>query len=275
MHLELHPQAARLLAQIDDLRQRVGDLLEEQAHLRAHAIPILMATYEKEIGGFELALLAVRVEANELKFRVESLMRIINRGERVAADDLERIDTEVRKLQTVWQREMADKARQVDAAQDFLKDAKYLSPDQELQIKKLYRALCFLLHPDMKGDPALRETYWDHVQAAYAAGDLAALEALWIAARNGRGESVDEQSSLDALTEERDRLEHLVLEHTRRIAETRQNPPLCLERELGDPAWIAAKQEELRSAQAAMRARRDELRALCDQLMAKSAIQVH
>ena len=275
MYLEIHPQAARLLAQIDDLKQRVTNLLEEQAHLRAHAIPILMAIYEKEIGAHEYALLAARIEANELKFRVESLMRIINRGERVAADDLERIDAEVRKLQTVWQREMADKARQVDAATALLKGLKYLEPDQELQRKKLYRALCFLLHPDMNGDPALREAYWDHVQAAYAEGDLPALEALWVAARDGRSDTVDDRSSLETLTEERDRLEQLVLEHTRRIAEARTNPPLCLERELGDPAWIAAKQEELRSAQAAMLARRDELRALCDQLMAQGAIQVH
>lgn len=275
MHLELHPQSARLLAQIDDLRQRIGDLLEEQAHLRAHAIPILTAIYEKEIGAHEYALLAVRVEAGGLKFRVESLMRIINRGGRVEAGDLERIDAEVRELQAVWQREMADKARQVDAAQDFLKEVKYLSPDQELQIKKLYRALCFLLHPDMHGDPVLLETYWDHVQAAYAAGDLNALEALWDAARDGRSERVDERSSLDALAEERDRLEHLALEHARRIAERRKNPPLCLERELRDPAWIAAKQEELRSACAAMQARCDELRALCGQLMAQGAVQVH
>ncbi|NLW80129.1 MAG: J domain-containing protein [Desulfovibrionales bacterium] len=275
MHLEIHPNAVRLLAQIDDLRQRVGDLLEEQAHLRSHAIPVLMAIYEKEIGAYEYALLAVRVEANELKFRVESLMQIINRGGRVEAVDLERIDAEVHELQSVWEREMADKARQVDAAQEFLKEIKYLSQDQELQMKKLYRALCFLLHPDMNGDMALRETYWDHVQAAYGAGDLVALGALWIAARDGRGVIVDERSSLDALTAERDRLEQLVLEHTRRIGQTRKNPPLCLERELRDPAWIAAKQEELRSAQAAMRARRDELRALCHQLMAQGAVQVH
>lgn len=275
MHLEIHPRAALLLEQISDLKQQVGDLLEEQAHLRAHAIPILTALYEQEIGAYEYALLAVRVEANELKFRIDSLMRIINRGGTVEIADLERIDAEVRELQTVWQREIEEKAQRINVAANLLASIRQLDPDEEKQLKKIYRALCFILHPDMNGDPALRDAYWDHVQAAYGAADLKALEALWVVVRDGRGDVIDERQGLEALTVERDRLEALVLEHTRRIADARHNPPLCLERELRDPAWIASKQEELLSAQTAMQARCAELRTLCGQLMAQGAIQVH
>lgn len=275
MQLETHPEAARLLVQIDDFKQRIGDLLEEQAHLRAHAIPILTAIYEHEIGVHEHALLAVRIEVSELKFRIESLMRIINQGGTVNATDLEYIDAEVRKLQTVWQREMADKARQVEAASALLKSIKVLTPDEEQQLKKIYRLLCFLLHPDMNADPALREAYWDHVQAAYGAADLKALEALWVAARDGHGDVADERNGLEELTAERDRLEALVLEHSRRIADARHNPPLCMERELRDPDWIATRQAELQSTRNAMLARHDELRRLCNQLMTKGDIRVH
>ncbi len=275
MSLTLHPEVIRLLTQIDDLKHRVGDLLETQAHLRAHAIPILTALYEQQIGPHEHALLAVRIEVSELKFRVESLMSIVNRGGVVNMADLERIDAQVRELQTVWQREMADKARQVEAAAALLKSMKILAVDEEQQLKTLYRRLCLHLHPDMNSDPALREAFWDHVQAAYGAADLKALEALWVAVRDGRGDVVDEQSGLEALTAERDRLETLVLEHSGRIAEARHNPPLCMEQELHDPVWIASRQSELQTARDAMMTRRDELRLLCDQLMARGDIRVH
>jgi len=127
----------------------------------------------------------------------------------------------------------------------------------------------------MSADPALRDAYWGHVQAAYGAADLKALEALWVTARAGRGDVVAEQSGLETLKAERDRLEALVLEHSRRIADARHNPPLCMEQELRDPAWISSRQAELQSTRDAMLARRDELRLLCDQLMAKGNIRVH
>jgi len=274
MEIELHPAVPGLLRQLQDLQQQTSRLLEREAHLRRHARPLLEAMYEKEIGVHELELLKVRIEVNELKFRIERLLAILNRTAGLTPGDLERLARDVEEARAHWRRQVEEKERLLKDSAAFLRTAEVLSPEETQRLKLLYRSLCLLLHPDLGRDPELHDRYWEPVQEAYAMADIQALDALLAAVRSAEGEGgLEEKSGLEVLQEKRDRLESLVLELGQRLQRMEESPPFCLQERLHDPAWLDARRKELAATTRAMAARRGELRDFYERILAESGLR--
>ncbi|NCC24046.1 MAG: hypothetical protein EOM25_02415 [Deltaproteobacteria bacterium] len=270
MDVTIHPQADFLLHSIGDLKLRLSDLLERESALRHHEGPLLQALYEREIGVLELGLLKSRVTANELKFRIERIMARINAGSTITPTDLEALEAETKKIKAEWQKEVEDKEKTLSWSVAYMKGEK-LTVNETLQLKKIYKRLCVLLHPDMGADQGLFDLHWQAVQEAHARSDLLELEAILVAleAKTGRDRSA-ELSALEALARERDRLESLILTYTERLRVMERHPPFCLRDQLNDADWIAARQAEIRQAVAVVQTRVLELQAMHDSLLASA-----
>lgn len=275
MDLEIHPEARQLLFQIDDLRQQTSQLLEQEAYLKNHRQPLLFAKYEQEIGTFEYALLKIRVAVNEFKFRIERLTAIMNHGRSISPEDLAKLEQEVHAMKEKWHKEIKEKERMLNASVSFLNTVSFLSKQETETLKRLYRKLCRLLHPDLNQFSDAHTLYWSSVQDAYVKGDINKLEALLVAVHNHEElNDLDGSAGIEALKKERNRLESVVLEYTQRVKSIETTPPLCLQKELYDPEWIKTKQRELTEVTDAMAVRRDALRKMYNELCSMTGSRV-
>jgi hypothetical protein len=275
MDIQLHPETKKLLSQIDDFKQQISDLIERESLLRTRTLPLLNAIYEKEIGAHEFDLLKIRIEINELKFRIERLMAILNRGDKFDPKDLALLEVEIREVKKQWQKEIDDKEQLLNASISLLNTVTFLTKDEQNKLKHLFRKLCMSLHPDLNKNFDAYQLYWENVQSAYSCGDIKTLEALLVAVQKYEGVSDhDVGSSLEILRKERDRLESLVLEHSQRLHDAQQNPPFCIEKELHDAVWIESKQTELKESYEAMKSRCGELQGIYDEIINQSDVKV-
>ncbi|WP_034607292.1 J domain-containing protein [Megalodesulfovibrio gigas] len=230
--------------------------------MRTHTVPLLQAVYQAEIGMHELELLKARVVVNECGYRIREITAILNRGGRIGMDELQRLELQIQQIKAQWQQELEAKEHQVQTSMQLLNHVEFLSEAAQQQLKALYRSLCLLLHPDLHADSAAYQLYWHSVQDGYARGDVETLEALLVTVQSHAEMAAPAAcAGLEALRQERDRLEALTTTRLQRLHDARQLPPLSLEKELHDPAWIAAKRAELHAACAAMRRRGEELQA--------------
>lgn len=276
MIIQTHPEVLRLRIQIQDLKEQVSALLEKEALLQHHTLPYLNALYEQSIGIHEYQVLLVRVEVNELKHRIEWCTALLNRGQEISPEDLERLEQEVLEISARWNKELLEKERLLDASRLFLDPSNFLTPVEEQRLKQLYRALCLLLHPDVAKDPELHTLYWSRVQEAYAHGDIKKLETLLVAVE-ARDPATDweQESELEALRTKRDRLESLVLRQSERLDEIEGALPFCLAEQLADASWVEEKQQALRQTVEALTKRRDELREIYETLLDRHGSRVH
>ena len=234
-----HPTIQLLRSQINDFRLQISDLLEREAQLRKHVLPLLRAQYEKEIGIHEFKLLKIRIEVLELKFRIEYLVTILSNGNDLLPDHLELLDLEIQGIREHWQLEIKNKKRLLHASFSFLKAMTVLTQDQSDRLKQLYQKLCLLLHPDLNGKSEAFMLFWECVQEAYSHGEIDRMDALLMAVQShGTSHQPENSAEISELEHERDRLESLVLSHLQRLREIGQNPPFYMEEDLKNPVWI-------------------------------------
>ncbi len=275
-----HPTIQLLRSQISDFRLQISDLLEREAQLRKHVLPLLRARYETEIGIHEFKLLKIRIEVLELKFRIEHLLAIFNNGNDPLPDHLAMLDLEIQEVREHWQQEIKNKKRLLHASFSFLKTMTVLTQDESDRLKQLYQKMCLILHPDLNGESETFVLFWECVQEAYANGEINRLEALLVAVQTHERTPPQETSQETVaetadLRDERDRLESLVLARLQRLREIGQNPPFNMEHDLNNPQWIKMKQAEIKESTQAMTVRRDELRDVYHDIVENNNLKLH
>ncbi len=228
----------------DTLRADLAALLEAIARLEEHDRPILTARYLTTLGDLEYRLMELQVGALALRRRIELARARLNRGLRLTASDLAAIENEVAAELLAWRNTLQQKERDIAIAGLVLDSLTMVPPVEVQRIKSAYRKLARLLHPDVSPEnAALFDAHWANVQQAYRAMDVALLEAILHLVEYEAG-----QVAIGETTESVERLQVLVVEQARRLAQLRAGPPFCYAALLDNAEWVAGKRAELERA---------------------------
>lgn len=239
------PVADRLRAENALLRDEFVRLFIEEQELLHIVRPNLERIHRVTVGAWELRLAEADLQVRVLRRRIAEVQSALRAGGPI---DLAGIDDRLDRAFAESRQRIRTLAAGVAAAERTLENL--MNDDDEAEFKGLYRDLVAGLHPVL-APQAMEEarTLWERVGDAYARHSSRELRALALLAR-----AVAPPARLTdavALQHEQARLTEGLQDLMRRIAALRQRPPFTLEQRLADPAWIAARRDEL-NAEAAM-----------------------
>ena len=261
--LQIHPAAAALAAEIAVRRAELAERLAAWHDLADVLRPWLLALYQEKLGAWELKRLTAQTQAARAKRRLEQFQAALNEGKE---PDLARIDAAMEAEFVHWQQKIREAAAVRERAEKWVQ-GEQLKPEDEVELKALYRGLVKALHPDLHPQQSEgQQLLWQKVQEAHAAKALADLKAL--AALVQEPPAPDEPDAMDVLQKEMVRLESLLAALAAKHAAALEQPPFTLRDKLDDAAWIAARRAELETQIAPLEAQRDHYEKHLQQLLA-------
>lgn len=263
--IELHPEARRLMEQIALLREELVRLLTQWDELIEVVRPNLFALYEMKIGLWELRAFEAKFQVARLKRKIELVQAALNRGQR---PDWAAIETELEREHQLWQVKLRELQERIDAAEKRMKNL--LSTEEAQELKKLYRSLAKRLHPDV--NPNLtneQRRLWLRIQSAFAAGDLAEMQALALLAETA-GAAPPTATALQELNDARETLVRQIGAMLERIESIESEPPFTFRDLLKDDAWVEKRRAELEAEIHQLQAYRLRLESHLQQLAAQS-----
>jgi hypothetical protein len=274
---EIHPTWLERSARIVGLRTGIAVLLEEESRLLLLEQPVLIAEYEARLGALDLERLLLEAACSELRFRIEQLNALYNRGEAITPERLAQIDAAVAEEHALWAARLAQRENDLVLGLAALRSMVIVDVEVQQRCKAAYRRLVRLLHPDVTQDPAASERFWQPVQAAYVEWDADRLETL-LAVVQGELETDVEHAlpqGMDALVQEIARLEKQVENLLRRQQDLLTRSPFCYRALLRDAAALEDLRTERITDIEQARARRDHLQARLDAFTQSQTATVH
>lgn len=237
------PAFLALEGEIDLLRGDLAGLLAREHDLRHVVAPNLLALYQQKLGLWELSCLRAQADAARARRKLELVRAALNRGQ---APDWQTIEATLEEEHRLWKQRLKEAAGRLEAAGRRLDGL--LSPGEDWELKRLYRALVKRLHPDLHPNPdAGRQRLWQRVQDAYARADLEELRAVTALLGKPLPGGVDAApgTTLEALRQERDALGRHIATLESRIEATEAQPPFTLQDQLADDAWVETRRAEI------------------------------
>jgi hypothetical protein len=272
---EIHPEWLALTARIARLREGIAVLLDDESRLLLQEQPVLIAEYEMRLGALDLELLMLEAESAELRFRVERLNALLNRGEAITPERLEQIEDAVAAEHALWAARLAQ--READLALGLAVWRSLTSVDAEVQrrCKTAYRRLVRLLHPDVTQNPEASKRFWQIVQDAYRDWDAERLESLLVVMQVEIGAVLDTTLGLVGLEAEVARLEAQTDRLAGRQRELLTQIPFCYRELLRDPVRIESLRGERLTAIEQAKVWRDYLHALLQSFLERASATLH
>lgn len=256
-----HPEARRLTEERDLLRDELARLLAEAHDLVETVGPNLLAMYQNKIGAWELRRLEAECAVARLRREIELAQAAMNRGE---APDPGAINAQIEAEFTTWRQRVQEAADRLRDAQ--LRMSHKLSPEEDRELKRLYRELVKDLHPDMNpGRGEELAQLWRRVQDAYGRADVEELRAFALMVRPGV--TVPSSDPIRDLSLEVADLKGQVARRIAEIDGIQKQPPFNLRESLADEAWLAARRAALDAEIASLESRRESLQHRRRQLL--------
>jgi hypothetical protein len=228
-----------------DLSQQLAAVLENLEQMQQYEKPYLLALYHTHLGELEYRLLTLQVECRSLQRSIEMMTMHLNRGEAVTWCMLQTIRQQVQEAVQQWRLQLEAQAQALAAGKAYLTGMVVIDADTVQRTKLAYRRLAKLLHPDVSPhNQILFSRYWPTVQDAYCKADAELLEALLHIVMAATAED----NNAGIAHEQAIRLEILILHHSQRLVDLRNEVPFCWATQLHDPQWLTLRQNELENA---------------------------
>lgn len=239
-------RADSLRQEIRAARERIISLAAQMDDIRLQQIPQIRADYALKIGCWEQELLQAELAARRARRRLALVQAQVNQGNRPQMDDIEQqLDDELAQ----W----TAKAQQAQAAYEqalsYLTGGRRMSKREDAQARSLYHKLVKRLHPDVCGSS--QGVYLFRIaQAAYANGDIQALQSLEVATRHleSARDDLDDVDDIAALEQELELVQIQENVMAERLEELHNCEDMVLEALLADPDWVTRRTTELRRA---------------------------
>lgn len=249
----IHPKAASLLSEISRLKDQLGAVIEQISLLRHRSESILTAMYAEKVGFLEYQLLCSEIDVRVVRRRIELVTARINQGEEITSEVIQDIEASIKTEMHDWWAKAYQREEDLKSNMDVLQNLTELDRKTHERVKRCYRRLCQLLHPDVVGEQTdLYLRHWQQVQDAYSACDADLLESLLsVVLSKSTGPDVISDKSFDDLAIEAFRLETLLEKQIDALAAVKSEPPFCYEELLQNDEWVAEKRKTLKSEIAA------------------------
>jgi len=236
--VRLHPDPMLL----EDLREQLARLIEQQEALENHQKPMLVALYNREIGVLEFKLLQHQAELQRIKRKVEIFTARANRGETIDDSIIKEVDKKLEREFLTWKKKLLEHEKQLQESERLLNSHQALSDEDSRKLKTIYRKICKLIHPDIVASMSLTDRFWMQAQKAYGDGDIDQLEILLILILKPTAD--DSQYHVDPVDEE-ERLQKLICSLAEKLESMKKKIPYCYADKIMDSEWVDQKQKSL------------------------------
>ena len=240
----LYPDYEELKAEVEKLRTELSMLVLEKDELLFVECRNIEMMYMLAVGGLEYKAYQIECQVLRLKRKVELIQARKNRQERIYILEIEKaLDVEF----ADYQARLEEKISKVNAAIER-SHSHALSDEDTRELKKLYRSIVKVLHPDLHPElcDAKLQLFYNAVRA-YENGDLEGMRI--IGAMVGEPELPDiQQDGMSAMAKEKTRLEDLLKNLRERIAQIKTEYPYTMKAFVRDLKQVEARKAELNAA---------------------------
>ncbi len=237
--IDLTPEHKMLHMQYDNLKKEFTELYTLKNEMLSQEEQVLTALYLTTVGQKQHQKYCLTVEIKMILQRISLYQAYFNRNE---YPDTEAIEKKMEKQFAEYQKKIADEAKRIALAKDFLKNG-FLSDGDVKKIKEVYRLIVKKLHPDI--NPLVTENEKDlfvKAQAAYDLCDLASLEAILLkldlTETKTAVDPIDIKAQVATLGEHVSKLKNL-------IASFEKQFPFTYRDKLADEVWIETENGKL------------------------------
>ena len=233
-----------LIEVIRKLRSKLHFVIYEYEKVELKEATSIRIDYTEKIGQYECENYELYLYLEEIKYKIQRVQAHLNRGEKI---DMEAIEEEVADILKAYYEKLSHMRINVAEMVGF-NNGTEVGIDQIAKIKRIYRKLMKILHPDVL-DPelGLDEGLWEKVQDAYKRNDLDTL----IMIDDLVGETVLtplEEKEESELIEMKERLELAIKRYEMKLVEIKKRFPFTEVEHLKNDSWIRARQNELKKS---------------------------
>ena len=257
------PVSSELKKEIEKLRTEISMLLLEHDNVLYVECKNIEAAYMLAVGSLEYRALELDFEVRRLQRKIDLIQEKINRQENVVLRFIDAIlDKEFADYQKELNKRLADLN---DAIERY--DARALSPEEVAEIKKLYRRIVKVLHPDLNPEISEAEkVLFFRATTAYERGDLKTMRLI---ANMTAGCSIVDlnDESVKVLEEERTRLQKVCKSLRRSIEDIKAKYPYSMKEFVQDEEQISEKNVELQETIAQLEELRREYQNLIHKML--------
>lgn len=239
----LFPDFEKLKNEVEKMRTELSMLLLERDELQFVICKNIETEYMLKLGGIEYKAYEAQCAALRLKRKIELIQAKKNRQEKINISAIEKTLDD----------EFAEYQKQLDAQINKMNEAlrqsqlEHLSDEDNKELKKLYRKIVKVLHPDL--NPEISDAQlqlFNNAVAAYKNGDLRTLRII----AEMVGENALPEQQKDAMTqllEDKKRLQELLKNIRDSIEKIKSEYPYIMKNIIEDAEKTAQKKQELES----------------------------
>ncbi|MGI6211794.1 MAG: hypothetical protein ACOYJJ_04380 [Anaerovoracaceae bacterium] len=242
---------------------RYENLLIQRDNLRKDAGSIQIA-YIKEFGDLINKSFAAKIDCIKLKKQIAFCQMSVNKGETI---DMGVLNQYISKVMDDYKKQLDEMYSDTEMA----KNSHMSSEATVLEVKRLYRRLVKLIHPDInpktKEQPQLQEL-WQRVVSAYHANDKNELEELEVLIDKVFRDYGDEAITIE-IPNIREKTEALEVE----IEKIRSTDPYQYRYLLENDELVQEKKEELHKEIEDYNGYRKELQNIFDEMLLKNGVK--
>ncbi len=243
-YITIHPEYNRLLEKLNKLKEQLSVIIEDRDYLLHHKAIYIKTEYINKVGKLEYELFELECKVSRLKRKINMVQAAINLQMPIDEDEIEKqLDKEYKE----YIEELRKMSKDIEIA-NMIKDCDELTLEDVAFIKKLYRKLAKVLHPDL--NPGLTEkqkALWMRAQKAYEMSNIDMLKILYELAveDGGLDTKYSKINTIEELEEKikffKEKIKDLLLE----IGKTREAFPLNKEKFLKDDEEVYKRQKEI------------------------------
>lgn len=239
----LFPNFRKLKGEVDKLRTELSILVLERDELRLVICKNIEMAYMLELGSLEYKVFEAQCAFMRLKRKAELIQAKKNKQEKIVISQIEyTLDVEFEE----YQRKLDE---QIDEMNQAIERSSFnvLSTEEAVELKKLYRRVIKILHPDL--NPSITQAQlelFNKAVNAYDAGDLNTLRII----DEMISEPILSDNYIDEMTrlaDEKERLIGLLKTVKESIENIKNEFPYTVKELLNDPTKIAERKIELKS----------------------------
>ena len=213
---------------------RYEEMLLRRDNVKKQAIQY-QNDYIRVFGELTVKVFEKKIECIELKKRIEFCQMMVNRGEKI---NLQVLDSYIQKEMEEFQKNLKQMAAEAEAA----RNAERISEFDYLKIKKIYRRIVKLIHPDINPvtqDSEVLMDLWQRTVIAYNCNKLKDLEELEVLVAKAM-EQIDGRIEIE-IPDIEEKIEALEKE----IKEIESTDPYQYKYILEDPEAVEIRKDEL------------------------------
>lgn len=238
----LHPDFAKLQAEVTKIRTELSMLVLERDDLLFQECKNIEMAYMLSVGALEYKVYEAECAALRLKRKAELIQAQQNRQEKVI---LSKIENTLEREFAEYQAKLNEQIDKMNAALDRNRHGEPLTDAETREMKKIYRAIVKVLHPDLNPNLSSAQIQLFHrAVAAYEHGTLNDLRII----NTMISEPVipvDKSDGLSVLIKEKERLTLLLLHIKEVIVDIKSKYPYTMKVLVQSPEKIAARKTEL------------------------------